>query len=290
MKAKLALKEWIFAILAIVALVLILALTTDFFEKLNEKLEYNKCKADVYKAAYSGIGKVKFLQNIKCPTKDTVITEKSQIQIKRRIAKEMLKCWDTFGYGKLDIFEDDGIYCHMCSRINFNKQENVKGLTKYLFTAKAKAGQTYSQVFNPKFADDGKELLNVKDTPDEIDTNKDYATIFVFAKGKASIEKIAKHYGEVYGAGILGTGLVVLGLKLTAIGTIEVFTGVLSIKGALTIIGGVAVLATGTATIAYEALFGGQESDRLSFIQLSEYNTQQLSGIGCENPISTLNN
>ena len=58
---------------------------------------------------------------------------KEETKIKRILADEVVECWDIFGEGKLELFEKTGIYCAICTRIDFkDKKIKIDDFPEYL--------------------------------------------------------------------------------------------------------------------------------------------------------------
>lgn len=99
--------------------------------------EENACKLSILAAAKTSkdfkVLKTDPLFNLECPVQDKVIKFKDfskngkvdSEKVKLEIAKEMYKCWDKVGQGKLDPFGDwkgDPTYCLICSTIRFDEE------------------------------------------------------------------------------------------------------------------------------------------------------------------------
>jgi len=96
-------------------------------------------------AAASVIGRVKlstsdFQGRILCPPKDTKIkedldTEKGKEKAFEQIGLDMVRCWKNYGKGKLPLFDQEGVFCGICSWIEFtDKNKEFSGLVSYLAT------------------------------------------------------------------------------------------------------------------------------------------------------------
>ncbi len=282
-------REILVALLAAVILILWLSFGTDFGSKLEASMINNKCKADVYAHALAKIGRARFSQEFDCPTEEIFVTTKEPLIIKRTVAKAMHNCWETFGYGELDLFEDDGVFCHLCSTIEFEHEQEVQGMLKYLYNAKGRAGKTYAESMSPVLSRAGVTLDSLGKPlaeGDVLDTSQTYTVAFVYARG-FGLDKLLAHYttkGLSYGVG--GT-MIVIGLKMTGAGAASALTGVGTLPGLVGIAGGVITTIGGAAVIAWEEVFGGQEHDRAAYLQLIPFESEALEGLQCKSTIST---
>ena len=93
-----------------------------------------ECKVGVNAHAKSRLRYKDFSGDIKCPTVYLKITHEKEDVIKKKIADAMYDCWDGWQNGKLDIFADDSVYCHICTRITFDKDIKINDFANYLAT------------------------------------------------------------------------------------------------------------------------------------------------------------
>ncbi|MDP6293212.1 MAG: hypothetical protein QF486_06245 [Candidatus Woesearchaeota archaeon] len=277
------------AMLAALFLILWLGFGSGFGSKLEASVDANRCKADVYANAFAAVGSARFSQEFNCPTTEIFIKTEDPLPIKRTVARAMHSCWDTFGYGKLDLFEGDGVFCHLCSTIGFEKEQEVKGMLKYLHTAKVRAGKTYAQSMSPAFSGTDAALDALGDQikqGDVLDTSQQYAVVFVYARGRGLGELVAHYSKKGLSYGVGGT-MIVIGLKTSAAGLASVFTGVGAAPGLVGIGGGIIISLGGAAVIAWNEVFGGEDSDTAAYLQLIPFESEALKGLQCKSLIST---
>jgi hypothetical protein len=190
----------------------------------------------------------------------------------------MHRCWYIWGQGKEQYFEENGVYCHVCSVYQFgDKGKEVDGLMSYLSTKPIRvrysgdiAGLTYADylqgVASPGSADMISQSIQQITDIDKINTSEKYATIFVYASGTDAIQNVMKGNRA---------GMIVVGSLAGAIGVIGF--GVISGPAgwvALTIgaLGGTTVLAA----------FNVKEPKTLQSVTFTQYNTTTLEDLGCE--------
>ncbi|MFH0870022.1 MAG: hypothetical protein V1866_03115 [archaeon] len=227
--------------------------------------------------------------DIYCPTKYYTILARNDENVKRFMADEMKSCWGTWGKGRLELFKDDGFYCHICSLVDFKgDQKQVNGLLDYLSTTSIPEGDgqgmTYIQYLASKSTEDVdpdlETAISTQQSPDYMDTSKSYAVIFAYAKGEGAMEKFMEKAGTVVGGGIAGgtagfaVGSVILASKAAAIGSI----------GAVAATGGTVLVVIGVG-VAAGAIIGWIASNHVewaSVTTIEEFNATNLKEMGCE--------
>jgi len=212
-------------------------------------------------AAASIMGRVKlstsdFQARILCPPKDTKIkedldTEKGKEKAFEQIGLDMARCWKNYGKGKLPLFDQEGIFCGICSWIEFtDKDKEFSGLTSYLATTPMplktlqyegiKGGisfadyianyehPTFKEVYNnpKKFYD--REQIGKKDVP--ILTSGDtpqYAITFLYLRGEDAWETFLERGGLTPVTGSVAVGVVGAGAVggAVGVGALFFFTG-----------------------------------------------------------------
>jgi len=151
---------------------------------------------------------------LRCKTSETTIATKDDAQIKRIIANEMYDCWWMLGEGKVDFIGDSGwknwgipvagasqAVCVICSTIKFDEKSKGKEieLLKYFEENNIPGGDiTYLEYFSGGTETKLEPQLRLE----KVDTNKDYAVIFLGMKGGNVGEMFARWgFGAVTSAG-----------------------------------------------------------------------------------------
>jgi hypothetical protein len=269
-------------ILAIIFLLVAIPLVIKIQKVEKEASREAACKTSVEMHARSHIKGFDLSGNIKCPTKDLTVTTSKPEEIKKTFADEMAECWGIFGEGKLELFSGEGIYCAVCSRINFkDKNEKIMGFSEFLIKTKMPSNKvTYLDYLTgyktPNAELYAQDILSRKPVDIQIDTSKTYSTIFVYAKGKAAINNLEDAVGGkgkamaitgVAGGVAAGAGAV----------TIALFLGSNPIGWATA--GAIIIGAGAAAVLTY---FAGEPSVWMALTTLTEYTQPELQSYGCK--------
>ena len=275
-------------IIALIFLIIALPLYFKVKKEAEDSARLTQCKASVESNARLHLSGLDFSKNIQCPAKELTIKTKDQTEIKRTLANEMVECWDIFKKGEADLFSGEGTFCAICSRIDFkNKESEVIGFSKFLAeTTKPKSDQTYLAYLNKYSTDEAYRVLEKQPTQYNLEeesfpTNKDYAVIFVYAKGKNSIEKLAKFLSAQTTAGKIGYTAAGVSVAAGGVGVGLAAFGILSnpIGWAIGIAGGIA--AVGSLTISF-FLDPENVPEWTALTMFSEYSEERLKQeIGC---------
>lgn len=231
---------------------------------------------------------------IECPTKYYTAKPKKEEDAKLFLAESLRSCWGTWGRGELQLFSRDNTYCHICSVVKFDTDlKYAKNLPQYLATEKIRSGPNqgmiyahYLQYFSTDEPEEKMiEKINTLGNSQDIDLQKDYAIIFVYARGKNQIQDLLKAIAPSETlAGITSTGIIggVIG-SAAGYGVKTMVAYVVAIGGPVTwMVGGFAVGATTALAIYLTA-----DVDYASFNILREYNAEELKKLGCiEAPIT----
>ena len=252
-KNKASIEFIVIIIFLLAVLIILIGFQLKLFGSAQQETPKNICKTDVtLNAALRFKGSV-LSSKLNCPTQMITIKETDESAIKAKLATAMYDCWDQFGQGKLELFSDNGLFCSVCSVINFEKKDMAIGhFTDYLMTAKAPAPNqkiTYMDFLQGYETPKAKEvyedpgIFNSKDSrlENQIDTSKTYSVMFVYGRGEKGITNLAtnlKTTTPVLGAGVggaLGAGAGVA-IAVFAIGSNPVgwVTGIGLGVGALT--------------------------------------------------------
>ena len=196
-----------------------------------------------------------FQGRILCPTRDTKIkedldTEKGKEKAFEQIALDMARCWKNYGKGKLPLFEQEGVFCGICSWIEFtDKDKKVPGFSDYLVNTdmplKAlqyegiKGGISFADYLanyeHPQFKkrynkpDKYYNTTQVAQKDDTILTSGDtpqYAVTFLYFRGEDWWDEFLKMGGATRAGGSIavghfgaaGTGMALLLLGIPGIG------------------------------------------------------------------------
>ena len=115
------------------------------------KLKTQTCKNSVITHAAMKMKIADFSKSIVCPAEDVEIEGNNEKDVMYGIANRMAYCWDMFGQGELNLFEDPHNkknYCAMCYYLTFENKEIVisfSDFSKFLKTKKYKGGKTYAE-------------------------------------------------------------------------------------------------------------------------------------------------
>ena len=247
------------------------------------------CRQSVDAAALSNIGGIDLSAEVNCPTQYKEIKTNDENIIKRELANQMSDCWWQFGEGKKELFSAASkTYCVVCSVTSFeNKDKKVRGFSKYLIETNVPGKKIrYIDYFNGYETSKADEVVGGIDPEtmaglenEELNTSKDYATLFVYAKGKDEMQKIANHLfmktPEGKGAAIVG-GIAGVAGGIGAVSVLGFFisnpVGWAAGFGAVTLV-----------TIEY--IFYRFSSDNApewaAFVVFREYNSEAIKDLGC---------
>lgn len=207
------------------------------FNEIDENTDKQICKASVY-----GNFGTKLAKKLKidakenppnCKTDLITIEKKENDKAKEIIAESMYDCWDQYGEGTLELFENPNIYCGVCSHITFEDDDLViDDFGEYLAVKKIPSGEHYKYKdkkiptyygYLTGFKTDGSEFLKYNNENQNfigtIDTSKskEYSVMFVYVKGKDKwndfVRKI-KYYGG--GGATTGGSIALLALGIVS--------------------------------------------------------------------------
>jgi hypothetical protein len=237
---------------------------------------------------------------IQCPIKTyTVKSTLNDKAIKRALADRMAECWRTWYKGELELFSQEGSYCHVCYYITFeDKNKEVEDLALFMHTQRpAWSDLTYEKYLTPfatqstdkvekkleyyqKYNQDGVE----KAFPD-LTTSNDYAVVFVYAKGLSAIDAfLAGKKTELLAGGtfsLLYGGMAMLaGGKLVSLSMTVPFLSAAGPAGWVVL--GVGAAGAGMGGLLFWLGAKDDNPDWMSAVILTEYNTDKIQGLGCE--------
>jgi len=243
------------------------------------------CKISIEANARLHLSALDFSSAIRCPAEDITIASSDQRATKHMIAEQMVECWDLYDVvwrKQQQLFSGNGLFCAVCSRIDFKDTKNeVQQFSKYLGeTKKPSSSKTYLEYLARYDTKDAVRVLGeLKASTYNIEgeafpTDRNYAVVFVHAKGIDAIEKLGKFLtAENTGGkiGMIAIGIGAAGVGLTVFGIVSNPVG-----WAVGIVGGL------TATAAYflEPENAPESSSITVFTEFSE--ERGLQEIGCE--------
>lgn len=174
---------------------------------------------------------------VKCPTEKITIEKKTkELDAKRELAESMRRCWKNWGEGTYTLFKEEGIYCHVCSHITFeDKTKEYRDYEDYLmYTPMEGEKISYFMYFNSIKEGDATRIFKDEETKAlwnkqsfDINTNNDYATIFVYVKGRDTIRNWLYTVGAGKSAQYVGGALLATGwFAGIAAGTIAAGAGI----------------------------------------------------------------
>ncbi|MBI2652900.1 hypothetical protein HYX00_05525 [Candidatus Woesearchaeota archaeon] len=250
-----------------------------------------ECKVGVNAHAKLRLRYDDFSGDIKCQTVYLKVNREKEDVIKKKIADAMYDCWGRWQNGKLDLFAGDSVYCHICTRITFDKDVKINGFANYLAT-KNIPGQkisylqylTTERTQNSDFLDE----LEDREIADTLDASKnnEYAVIFSYIKGKKYVHEYSKKVAYT----APGAGLTIIGLGLIYY-TPAVTAAVASIPivgTAAAIPAGSLVATTGTITFGIGALWDylawkyvEVPFEHISLISLIPYDVDSIKSLNC---------
>jgi len=184
------------AIGVVIGLILAMAImiTMFFFMERVEQLESSKvrkavCKQSVKAYSLAKIAGMDFGTEIKCPTERLSIDDSEEEIIMEKLADAMYNCFDQFHRGTLNLFSDDykkEKHCAVCHVIEFKekgKKITSKRFNGYIKTHKIPTGEmTYRDFFLGHSTYDEDKEIEYEAELFDINTEMDYATVFVYGK------------------------------------------------------------------------------------------------------------
>ena len=243
------------------------------------------------------ISKDRISKNSGCSVQ-TLDNSNREERIKKAVADEMYYCWDQFLQGKENLFGDPGIYCNLCSIIEFRDAEKakVKGLSDFIARQNIPNGEmTYYQFLTNGADPEAFEAEMSKSYPDklsqeEIAGNK-LMVVFVYAKSEDFVKKLSAYaFGTDIGGGVVKESGKNLGVALGA--RIAAAAGVRGASAAFGFLGGVPAVVTQAGFfaggVAINTFLGQDPADWASFVTVREYSADQLNALGCSEITSKL--
>ncbi len=236
-----------------------------------------------------------FGSGLKCPTRLVEVGSPKVDVVKKTIADQLLKCWNTFGAGKLELFSDDeAVYCHACAHliipegVKVSSEELLKTLEQPIGSSLPElVGKTYVQAIAPTVKDDEAYFDKAEvdaatsrgtSTIVDSDTNQDYAIVFRYAKGRDSIKNVLTKVDAAspgVGTALVGVGVIAIGVKVVGVGVMAtVGAPVTAIALGAVVVGGV---------YAWVASSYAQEPQSwMADVHIRPYDRDTLTSLGCK--------
>ncbi len=118
---------------------------------------------------------------IDCPTKEVTISGNENEQ-KHQLAQDMVACHELWVQEGL-LFDEDGVYCHVCSFIEFEDSGELEGFSEFMNTVPEDT--PYLQQIAPIKTED---LATQPVVADVINRDDLRATVFLYARGEEEIK------------------------------------------------------------------------------------------------------
>ena len=135
---------WIISIIS--TIILIMLITGLFSEYRNVQPEMERCALDIkISGGMSSFTSGSQASEINCPTQEKEFSKRmNDEEIKDELAQSMVSCYELWGSGDLLLFDEDGIYCHMCQLSTF--EEDGPAITDFgdYLTQNPTVGPTYA--------------------------------------------------------------------------------------------------------------------------------------------------
>ncbi len=211
--------------------------------------------------------------------------------VKKVFSDSLINCWKEYGRGSVELFSKTGkkFYCVLCSHMTFEeKNKKISGFKQYLLEKKVPyypyKDYTYMEFlsncdlepcegefyfFDATKKESSESLKSVKNFQnnilDEIDTSKDYATLYLIYENNALLKKLdALKYS-------LSSGGIVAMVLLPTIGSVPI----LVIGSAVTIV------SLSTGKVLFEIASKNPEWN--AGVTIIPYDEETLKGLECEN-------
>jgi hypothetical protein len=278
-KAMITLNVMKVIILGLASLIILMALLYQMGGFLKNAVDDSSCKTSININRAAHVKGLSFdFNDLNCPINYITIDKKKELDIYREISEEMRRCYNLFGEGAYDLFDKNGIYCSVCSVIDFkDKYKEYDDLYKYLERiSMVKSHQTYIEYLVGFESEDAIKNVDYSKVPElenvnfVIDTNELYSVVFVYVRGKNSLGKFKDSVGK-FKASLLGfgaTAAVGTGIVVAATGGVAALP--IAIVGAVSLASGVLVY------------FYGEDPAWISMVLFKEHNPEDFTNLGCE--------
>lgn len=277
-------------IIILVIMIIMLLFETRIGELYKNLMNKNICKSSVYSQDLAHLKNIALPSDIKCPMQRIEIEEKDPEKIKQKLVKLYYDMCDEFGQGTLNLFgKRETTFCVIRDKISFkHKDIIIDDFANYLAKTNIPGKElTYAEFcsgFKTKRAEkifEENDIAQIKNIP--IDTNKEYAIMFIYAKGEEEWREMSKF---LFGTSTshkglyIGTGLIVGGGLLISTGAGSIIGIPLVWAGKIIAAGGLAV--GGLSTISNYLLNKEIEMEWASFFLIREFNEEELKELPCK--------
>ena len=269
----------------------------------EQSVSVTACKASVERNAKLHINGIQFPTSIDCPAQNIAITSDDSPNDKNeKIARAMYDCWYEYGQGKLDLYKGEGTFCSVCAFVDVKTDQPVTGVSDYLLNHQVpdKTGKLYYDYLASYQTSKAKDVLGAlksepllaTSTGADLKGKNIYAVLFVYSKGKDSLEILARHLTAQTIAGEAGLIIGVGGGTLAA-GGVMVGLATVGLVG-----GPPGWVIAGAGAVVFSVVYGGAElttfllspdnvPEWASFSILRDWNKDQSSQIlnddmGCD--------
>ena len=181
--------EMVYLIAFSVLLIVFIMFQGKLKETYDRVVRKSDCKTSV---KYNDLTHIKTLPGsdfINCPLQNITIKEKDREKIKEELANLYFDVCDEFKQGNANLFNDEKVYCVIRGHIKFkNKGMIINDFGNYLSNTEISGKKmTYSEFCSGYKTERADKALRLQDAEQlkgvSIDTSKEYAIIFVYAKG-----------------------------------------------------------------------------------------------------------
>jgi hypothetical protein len=185
----------------------------------SDSIDVTSCYSSVKLNSNLHLRGIEFPTNINCPARKLEVADNTNEAegnnaAAKKVADQMYYCWNQYGEGKLNLFNDDGTFCAVCAFIDVKTPTPIHKFPDYLTTATVpdQSGLDYTSYltgFSTSKASEvlgvinGNTLLQNKDQAG-LPTNKKYAVMFVYARGRDRMQAITDHLTAQTTAGKVG--------------------------------------------------------------------------------------
>ena len=231
-------------------IIIVLALVWSAFSKtLSKGYDKEGCRQSVlqnsFRITVGGTELIQPFKEINCPTVSEKVNKVDNDRVFRVLANHLYDCWDKFGQGRIKFLDPKTKdYCMICSRVEFEGEargREIPGFLEFLATKKIAdekglqySNLTYMEFLTPYQTKEGllDKLKNIEQ--DKINTNNDYATMFILYKNKndGKLELGSKTFGIGCLAGTIGAGIVFIAAPPAGIPLGAVVASTCTVSGA----------------------------------------------------------
>jgi len=286
-------------ILGAMIMVLIIIMVDRFYTNAKEKLEIQSCRNSI--GAHALLAKTsqrEIFTDIKCQTRELQINAGNHESAKREIAEDMRRCWYEWQKGNAQLFQGEGIFCHVCSVYDFKQKdqkidkfqtflmkEDIMLSSKYPEDTERVSYIQYIGPFKTNQLEEIEKFPNKIESIDNqiIDTSKKYTTIFVYISGKDETEEALEGGGRT-GYATRGGFYLATGTLVAAAGAKGILSATLTgaaVSGPVGWIVGGVILAGLGIYILTDALTP-EQPQWMAYVVFREYNPEEIKDMGCQ--------